>query len=334
MHAKLLSISDKPGEPAGTPANPVPDVVESVSAMGTVFEILIYGDDKGNLSAAARQALREIVNLDDQLSRWKSGTDISRINAYASLKGGVRVEPELFGLLLRARQIWSESDGAFDITVAPLVKAWGLYEKKPRLPTSGELKSALEVVGMQHVVFDEEERTIFFKRCGMEIDLGGIGKGVAVDRAAEVLEACKLKAALVNSGASSMYAIGSPPGQQAWHIGIRDPSTEEKAIATIGLRDGSVSTSGAPEKLFEVGEKSYSHILDPRTGFPAEGMVSATAVTESATVSDALATAFFVLGSEGTEKYCRAHTDVKALLVPRPKKGEAVKVLAINFDKK
>lgn len=333
MYVKLISISQEPGQPAAIPANPAPDVVESHRAMGTVFEILIYGSDRRNLSSAARQALREVINLDDQLSRWKSGSDISRINAHAA-EEPVRVEPELFGLLLRAREIWAETNGAFDITVAPLVRAWGFYDKRGRMPGSDEIRSALETVGMQHVVFDEDDRTVSFRRPGIEIDLGGIGKGYAVDRAAEILRACRVKAALVNSGASTMYAIGSPPGQEEWHIGIRDPAAEENAIATIGLTDGSVSTSGAPEKVFEIGGKSYSHILDPRRGFPAEGMVSATAIAPSATESDALATSFYVLGVNGTRRYCEAHADVKAVLAPPAKCGEKLKVLAINFDEK
>jgi len=332
MEIKLLSISEKPGQVTEIPANPAPDVVESASTMGTVFEILIYGSDRRNLSAAARQALREIVNLDDQLSRWKSGTDIAYINAHAA-KERVRVEPELFDLLLRSRRIWSETNGAFDITVAPLVKAWGFYEKKGRLPGSEETKSALEIVGMEHVVFDEEERTIFFERSGMEIDLGGIGKGYAVDRAVEILEACEVKAALVNSGTSSMYAIGSPPGQEWWHIGIRNPKDEEKSVATLALKDGSVSTSGAPEKVFEVAGKKYSHIIDPRSGRPAEGSVSATAIVGSAAESDALATAFYVLRVAGTRAYWEKHADVKAILIPATDEGKKPAVVAIGFDR-
>jgi len=299
--------------------------------MGTLFEILIYGRDKRNLSAAARQALHQIVKLDNQLSRWKSGSEIAWINQYAA-EEPVRVEPELFRLLVRSREIWSETKGAFDITVAPLVKAWGFYKKEGRLPSKKEIKSALDIVGMNHVLLDEEESTVSFDRPGIEIDLGGIGKGYAVDRAAEFLRMCKVEAALVNSGASTMYAIGSPPRQEAWHIGVRDPHDENKAIATVALRDGSVSTSGAPEKVFEIGGKKHSHILDPRTGFPTKGMVSATAIAPSATDTDALATAFYILGADWTRAYCETHKDVKAVLIPEADGKEKPRIVVINFN--
>ncbi len=331
MYAKLLSTSAAPGEAAAIPANPVPDVAESQPAMGTVFEILVYGKDKLNLSAAARQALRQIVELDNQLSRWKSGSDICWINDHAAKKP-VRVEPGLFELLRRSREIWSETKGAFDITVAPLVKAWGFYKKEGRLPSEETMKSAIETVGMNHVHLDEEASTIFFDRPGIEIDLGGIGKGYAVDRAVEFLETYKVTAALVNSGASTLYAIGSPPGQEGWHIGIREPDDENNAIAAVELRDCSVSTSGAPEKVFEIEGKKYSHILDPRTGFPAKGMVSATAVAPSATDTDALATSFYILGVDWTAAYCNNRKEIKAILIPEALREEKPEILAIDFD--
>ncbi len=332
MYVKLLSMSSGAGHKVVVPTNPVPDVAESRHAMGTVFEILIYGDDTRNLAAAAKQALQEIAELDKQLSRWKESSDVSWINRHA-VEEPVRVAPELFEFLLRCRHIWRETNGAFDITVSPLVEAWGFYRKKGRIPPKSEMKAARGKTGMQHVRFDEGARTVLFDRQGVQIDLGGIGKGYAVDRAAEFLEDRKVKTALINSGTSTMYAIGSPPGQDAWHIGIRDPEDEEKAVASVALRDGSVSTSGAPEKAFEIEGKKYSHILDPRTGFPAEGMISTTAVAACATDTDALATSFYVLGREGTTAYCKTHKNVKAILVPHSDACGTMKVVVINFDR-
>lgn len=330
MYAKLLSTSADCAD-AVIPANPPPDVSVSQPAMGTLFEILIYGRDATNLSAAARQALALCVELDNQLSRWKQGSEISYINHHAA-EEVVRVEPELFDLLLRSREMWQETGGAFDISVAPLVKAWGFYKKEGRLPPQKEIEAALQLVGMNRVRLDEDAGTIRFGRPGMELDLGGIGKGFAVDRAVEFLRSCKIQSALVNSGASTLYAIGSPPGQDGWHIGIRDPQDEEKAIATIALRDGSISTSGAPEKVLEVEGKRYSHILDPRTGFPAKGMVSASAIAPSATDTDALSTSFYVLGADWTRAYCRKHSQVKAVLIPEQATEAKVKVLTMNLD--
>ena len=331
MIARLLSTSAECGDPAAMPTNPDPEVSVSQPAMGTLFEILMYGADARNLSAAARQALSLIVELDNQLSRWKQGSEISYINRHAAEKA-VRVEPELFDLLIRSRELWRETDGAFDITVAPLVKAWGFYDKEGRLPPRKEIEAALQLVGMNRVRLDEEARTIRFEKHGMELDLGGIGKGFAVDRAVEFLQSCSIEGALVNSGASTVYAIGSPPEQDGWHIGIRHPENEDKAVATIALRDGSISTSGAPEKVFEIEGKRYSHILDPRTGFPTRGMVSASAMATCATDTDALATSFYLLGTDRTRAYCKTHPDVKAILIPEQASDEKVKVLTANFD--
>jgi thiamine biosynthesis lipoprotein len=330
MEARLLSRSADSGE-AAIPANPPPDVSVSEPAMGTLFEILIYGRDARNLSAAARQALALIVELDNQLSRWKEGSEVSYINRHAAAEP-VRVEPELFDLLLHCRELWRETGGAFDITVAPLVAAWGFYDKKGRLPPQREIEAALQLVGMNRVRLDKSPGTIRFEKAGMELDLGGIGKGFAVDRAVEFLQSCKIEAALVNSGASTLYAIGSPPGQDGWHIGIRHPENEEKAIATIALRDGSISTSGAPEKVLEIEGKRYSHILDPRIGFPAKGMLSASAIAPTATDTDALATSFYLLGPDGTRAYCNKHPDIKAVLIPEQTTEEKLKVLTVNLD--
>jgi thiamine biosynthesis lipoprotein len=331
MYAKLLSTSADSGDAGAIPTNPAPDVSVSQPAMGTLFEILIYGSDARNLSAAARQALSLCVELDNQLSRWKEGSEISYINRHAA-EEPVRVEPELLDLLLRSREFWRETGGAFDITVAPLVAAWGFYKKEGRLPPQKEIEAALQLVGMNRVRLDKNAGAIRFDRPGMELDLGGIGKGFAVDRAVEFLRSCKIEAALVNSGASTLYAIGSPPGQDGWHIGIRDPRDEEKSIAAIALRDGSISTSGAPEKVLEIEGKPYSHILDPRTGFPAKGMVSASAMALCATDTDALATSFYVLGPDWTRAYCKKHAEVKAVLIPEPTVRQKVELLTINFN--
>ena len=297
--------------------------------MGTRFEIALYGDDPAYLTDAGNMALDEVELLDEQLSVFIEGSEVSSINAEAADRP-VRVEPQLFDLLSRCQRLHRDTGGAFDITVGPLLRWWGLQGGQGRVPTAEALAAARRLVGMRHVTLSRETRHIAFDRKGVALDLGAIGKGYAVDAIVETLRRVGVRRALVHGGTSSVYALGAPPGKAAWEIGIAHPLDRTRRLLTLTLRDRAASTAGSYERFVEAAGKRYGHIIDPRTGRPVEGMLSCTALTARATEGDALATALFVLGLDGARRYCREHKDVEAILVPMPRRGQEPQAVRIG----
>ena len=286
------------------------------SAMGSVFEIILDGDrDEVELRALIESAFAEVVEpLEMQLSHYRSGSEISWINENAN-RGPVRVEPRLFDLLMECADLTSMTQGAFDVTIGPLVRCWGFHRKEGRVPSTEELAEVRERVGMEHVVLDAQAGAVAFDREGIELNLGGIGKGYVVDRVVEYLTRYGAHCALVASGGSTVYAMGVPPiSENGWHVGVRPAGAEGERIGSLHLTDAALSTSGDFRQHFVEGGVRYGHIIDPRTGWPARGVRAACSVTASGTRADALSTAFVVLGTEDTESFCSKYGE-RALLM-------------------
>ncbi len=277
--------------------------------MGSQFTIVAYGEES-QIETAVSAAFEEIFRLDRQWSNYQPDSDLSDLNRRAA-KEPVKVDRELFRMLETAFQYSLESDGAFDITVGPLLKTWGFFRGTGRLPQPRQVRAARGRVGWRKVLLDAERGTVTFAQPGIELDLGAIGKGYAVDRAAQVLREAGITAALILSGSSSVVAIGAPPGQEGWTMDVRDPKDAKKSVARILLKDRAMSTSGSYEKFFIAGGKTYSHIFDPRTGYPVQGVLSTTVVGDTGTQTDALSTTFFVMGSEATEVYLKRHPSLR-----------------------
>ncbi len=282
------------------------------AAMGTQFTIVAYGAEEAQLQAAVSAAFEEIFRLDRQWSNYREDSDLSDVNRRAASEP-VNVDRELFKMLETCLKYSRETGGAFDITVGPLLKIWGFFRGTGRLPKAEEIAPTLERVGWQKVRLDARQGTVRFRAPGMELDLGAIGKGYAVDRAAEVLREADVAAALILSGTSSILAIGSPPGQDGWTVHVRDPKDAKKSVARLALKDAALSTSGNYERFFEAEGKIYSHIFDPHTGYPAQGVLSTTVVGSTGTDTDALSTAFFVMGKERAHGYMKQHPGLRTL---------------------
>jgi thiamine biosynthesis lipoprotein len=297
-------------------------------AMATTFEVLLpFGAPKA--LEATEAALDEIDRLEDQLTVYRDHSEVSRLNRLAPTEP-VPVEENLFGLLDLAARITAETEGAFDITTGPLIKAWGFYRRSQRLPSGHERAEVLARVGMKHVVLDAGNRTVTYSRPGVEINLGSIGKGYALDRVAELLRRdWNLSSALLHGGHSSVYAMGSTPDTtRGWGVGIRHPWDPERRLAVVRLCDQALGTSAATFQHLEYAGRKLGHILDPRIGWPAEGMASASVVAPTAAAADALATAFYILGLEKARAYCDAHPDIGALLLPD---GEAAQPVVLGI---
>jgi thiamine biosynthesis lipoprotein len=274
----------------------------SVVAMGSAYSMVVYGEDRTRMEEAVDAAFAEVHRLDEMLSNYKPESELSEVNRLAA-EHPVAVTPELFDLLAACVAYSRESEGAFDITVGPLMKVWGFYKGTGRLPHRAEVRGALERVGYRNILLDPATRSVRFARPGIELDPGGIGKGYAVDRMIEVMKQYGVRTALVSASGSSIYGLGAPPGEKGWRVQIRDPKDENKNVAEVLLKDESMSTSGNYEKFFRAEGKTYSHIMDPRTGWPAQGVLSVSVIAPRTIDSEAWTKPLFVNGRAWTAKH-------------------------------
>ena len=275
----------------------------SASIMGSTYTIAAYGEHRGRLASAVRASFDEARRIDAFLSNYKPDSELSRINRIAA-SAPLPVSPEMVQLLTRCLDYSRQSEGAFDITVGPLMKLWGFFRGSRELPTSFAIGRAKKRVGYELIDLDPERQTVAFRRAGVELDPGGIGKGYAVDRMAAILRQAKVDRAFISAAGSSLYALGAPPDEpRGWYVRIRDPGSAKATAAALYLQDESLSTSGSYEKFVEVHGKTYSHIMDPRTGKPAEGVASVSVVAAQTLDSEAWTKAFFVNGPAWAEEH-------------------------------
>jgi thiamine biosynthesis lipoprotein len=280
-------------------------------SMACVYAIEAYGPDAAALPRILEDAFDEVDRIDRLMSHYKRESPLSRLNREAA-RHPVAVEPELFDFIAEALRYSRESGGAFDITVGPLMKVWGFFGGEGRVPSGDELAAARRLVGGAHLVLDPTAKTIGFDQPGVELDLGGIAKGYAVDRVVRLLKERQIAAALVSAGGSTIYGLGAPPGRKGWDVTIQDPIDSRKAALTVTLKDRAMSVAGSSEKSFESGGVRYSHIMDPRTGRPVQGLLSVAVLASSGTAGDALDNALFVMGPERSRTYLNTLADTEA----------------------
>jgi thiamine biosynthesis lipoprotein len=284
--------------------------------MGTTFEVMVpFGTPQG--VEASETALDLIDLLEAQLTVYRDSSEVSRVNRLAST-APVVVEGQLFDLLAQSARLCEETASAFDISVGALIKAWGFFKRRQQVPAPTDLAEVMNRIGMAHVELDSDHRSVRYRRPGLEINLGSIGKGYALDRVATLLrDGWRLTSALVHVGHSSVYALGTEPGdERGWTVAIRHPWDRRRRLATVRLRDRALGTSAATFQHLEYQGRKLGHILDPRTGWPAEGMANASVVAPTAAEADALATAFFILGVDPARAYCDTHPNIGAILLP------------------
>lgn len=310
----------------------------SRAAMAGEFEVFFNAGQYAHATEAAVAALDEVDRLEEQLSVFRPASAVSRINLLAG-EGPVAVDAELFELLQLAVRLWRETNGALDITAGPLSDAWGFSRRRPEAPDRRQLDEALAMVGCDKLELDAEDRTVRFRVPGMKINLGAIGKGYALDRCAARLEAEGIENFMVHGGQSSVVARGSsaasepggkgPDDPAGWIVGVHDPVCRRGRLGEIRLRDRAIGTSGSEKQFFRHQGRRLSHILDPRTGWPAEGLLSATVVAPTAALADGISTALFVMGPEKAIAWCEAREDVGAFLVA-PRRG-GMEIRTIGF---
>lgn len=287
-------------------------------AMATRFEIVLHGDNPVALRAAGEEALNEIERLEKQLSLYCGTSEIAHVNARAA-REPVRVSPAVFRLVEHARRLSEETGGAFDITIAPLVRAWGFMGDTGRMPSPEAVAEARSRVGMNLVEMNPANFTIRFAREGVMLDFGAIGKGFAIDQVAEILREAGVTSAILHGGTSSVYAIGHPPDAVHWKVAIERPREQDSGaseLLTVALLcDSALSVSAVWGKSFQTADKSFGHIIDPRAGYPVEGALLAAVGLASTTETDALSTALLVLGPDGIGQIQRYYPQCQCLVV-------------------
>jgi FAD:protein FMN transferase len=261
-------------------------------AMGTVFEVVAYDDSLDRASAAIDEAFQEVTRLDEIMSNYKPQSELSRLNRTAHFQSET-VSPDLYRIIEESVGYSKASDGKFDITVAPLVNYWKSVMRGERTPSLSDEQKLRGCTGFEKIALVPPDHVEFRSAC-LQIDLGAIGKGYAIDRMANILRSKGVSSALVNAGGSTLYAIGSPPHKPGWRVNLRDPSGENGR--EVLLLNNSVSTSEqtAPD-LF--GGGNAGHIIDPDSGQPAKTAGAVSVIAKTATASDALSTTLLLLGS-------------------------------------
>jgi thiamine biosynthesis lipoprotein len=281
--------------------------------MACRFEVTLPSEDARHV-AAAREALDEVDALEAALTVFRETSELVRVNREAAA-GPVEVTPGLFALLRLCRDLHAATAGAFDPTSTPLSRGWGFLAREGRQPAPEEIAEARNLVGMEKVELGEAERTVRFTTPGVELNLGAIGKGWALDRVAGSLRARGVSRALLSAGGSSLLGWGN----EVWELALRPGGA---GFGTLRLRDAALGTSGAGEQHFEQDGRRFGHVLDPRAGWPAEGVWSASVVADEAAVADALATALLVGGPEAAEALCASRPGTMAILVLESRKGQ------------
>jgi len=272
--------------------------------MGTFVEV-ISPDPR-----APQIVFAEIKKIEDLVSKYSPNSEISRLNK----TGELEASPDTFYLIQKAGEFWQASDGAFDITVGPLMDLWGFTDKNYQVPDDKDIKKTLDLVGFDKISFDNSKNMVKFNVSGMKVDLGGIAKGYAVDKAVNKLIAEGIKSCLINAG-GQVICLGDKFGKP-WRVMIKNPLGEAPSSYLLEIKNMSISTSGDYEQFFLKDNKRYSHIMDPKTGYPVQNNIaSVTVIARDGVTSDALSTSIFVLGKEKGEELVKKFPGVEVKII-------------------
>ena len=300
-------------------------------AMACQFQAFFNAGQYEQAEEAAIEALDLVERIEAQLTVYRPDSELSQLNQNAG-EDSVEVEENLFELIEQSLDLTKQTAGAFDVTAGPLSQVWGFARGEGRLPKESELAEALAHVGSRLLHLDADARSVHYLDPLVEINLGGIGKGYALDEAADAIEEEGVADFLLHGGQSSVIARGrNADRDRGWSVGLVHPLNPKQRLAELILVDKALSTSGSGTQLIRHQGRRLGHILDPRTGWPAEGVLSATVVTEAAAEADALSTALFVMGADRAREFCATRTDVGAVMIVPGERDGTVKIEAFNL---
>ena len=269
---------------------------KKLKLMGSRFDISVVEKDSISANKYIDLAIDEITRIEKIISSWDTNSETSEINKNAGIKP-VKVSKELFGLIERSLAISKLTDGAFDISYASMDNIWKFDGSMTEMPNEETIKKSIGKVGYENVILDKGQQTVFLKQEGMKIGFGAIGKGYAADMAKELLITKGVKSGIINAS-GDMNTWGKQPNGDDWKVAITNPMNKEEAFAVLPISNGAVVTSGNYEKFVMFNDKRYSHIINPKTGYPSTGIISVSVFASSAELADALATSLFVMGNE------------------------------------
>lgn len=303
----------------------------SIKLMGSRFDITVVAKDSTIANSYIEDAISEITRIEKLISSWDTESQTSLINKNAGINP-VKVDRELFDLIERALQISKITDGAFDISFASVDKIWRFDGSMTQKPTEEEITNSVAKIGYQNIVMDKENQTVFLKLTGMKIGFGAIGKGYAADKVRTMLKENGVAAGIINAS-GDLTAWGHQPDGSDWMIGITNPLNKNKVFSWFPIVDAAVATSGNYEKFVEFDGVKYSHIIDPRTGYPATGLVSVTIFANSAELCDALATSIFITGPETGINIIDQIKGVECIVVDDNNKIHTSKNIQLNSNR-
>jgi len=281
--------------------------------MGSRFDITVVSTNEELGHINIEEAVAEISRIERLISAWDPNSETSLINKNAGIKP-VAVSQELFSLIERAKQISYLTDGAFDISYSSLDKVWKFDGSMKSLPTPEQIKNSIAKIGHDKIVLNKEDHSVFLKEKGMKISFGAMGKGYAADKAKSLLISKQVIAGIINAG-GDLTTWGTKASGEKWLIGIANPLNKDKIFSWLPVVESSVATSGNYEKFVSFKGKRYSHIIDPRTGYPSTGVSSVSIFAKSAELSDALATAVFIMGRETGLSLINQLADTEVIIV-------------------
>ncbi|MFD2726627.1 FAD:protein FMN transferase [Hyunsoonleella rubra] len=301
----------------------------TLKLMGSRFDITVVAKDSIQANKYIDTAVAEITRIEKLISSWDDNSQTSEINRNAGIKP-VKVDKELFDLIERAIGISKLTDGAFDISYASMDKIWKFDGSMTKMPSKEEIVASVEKVGYQNIILNKKNSTVFLKFKGMKIGFGAIGKGYAADKAKTLLISKGVPSGIINAS-GDMNTWGKQPNGNEWKVAITNPMDKNKVFALLPITNGAVVTSGNYEKYVNFNGKRYTHIIDPRTGYPSTGIISVTVFAPKAELADALATSVFVMGKEAGLDRINQLPKIECIIIDD--KGNISKSKNIEIDK-
>lgn len=285
----------------------------TVKLMGSRFDITIVAKEAAEAEAYIDTAITEITRIENLISEWRATTQVSEINRNAGI-APVKVDKELLDLTERALYFSRITDGAFDISFAAMDKIWQFDDSMTEMPPAEAVKKSVEKVGYQNIIIDKANSTIFLKLPGMKIGFGSVGKGYAADKTKELLVSKGVIAGIINAS-GDMNTWGTQPNGKPWTVGITNPINKNKVFAVFPLKESAIVTSGSYEKYVMLNGKRYTHIINPKTGYPVTGLSSVTVMATSAEMANGFSTSIMVLGKDAGLNLIEQYPQLRCIIV-------------------
>jgi len=289
--------------------------------MGSRFQITLVDNDSISAERNIDKAIAEITRIENLISEWRPETQISQVNQNAGIKP-IKVDKEVFDLTKKGLYFSKLTDGAFDISIVAMDKIWKFDDSMNELPSEQAIKESVRNVGYQNIILDSTNSTIFLKNPGMKIGFGSIGKGYTADKTRDLMKSMGVKAGIIDAS-GDISTWGNQPDGKPWAIGINNPFNDHKMAAILYFKENAVTTSGSYEKYAEIHGKRYSHIMNPKTGYPSTGLTSVTITGPNATMANGFSTSVMVLGEKDGLKLLKLFPEYHYLLITD--KGKIIK---------